>query len=355
MELSNKNPTVEIVGKYIDANTKTQHHCLVHDVYWNTTPSRALQGVGCELCRKQKFKKIRTRSNSQYIDLISKANIQVLPLEPYIDAKTPILHKCTIHNYEWMASPDNILHNHGCPKCGNEKIGTKNSISHDEYVKRLKELNPNIKVMEAYKGMSIPIWHKCLIDDYKWYATPVNCILYHSCPKCNKRNVKRNKDMYISDLSIVNSDVELIGEYIDVSTYALHKCKVCGHEWDVVPTSLLCGTGCPVCRESHGERQIRLWLEKHDIAYERQKKFEDCKNIRPLHFDFYLPKENILIEYDGEQHFRSVDLFGGEDGLKKRLQYDSIKNNYCKNNNIPLLRIPYNKDVATELNNFLFA
>lgn len=53
-ELAEKNPTVEVVGKYIDALTKIEHHCLTHDVYWETTPSRALQGVGCKMCHSEK-------------------------------------------------------------------------------------------------------------------------------------------------------------------------------------------------------------------------------------------------------------------------------------------------------------
>ena len=60
-----------------------------------------------------------------------------------------------------------------------------------------------------------------------------------------------------------------------------------------------------------------------------------------LRFDFFLPKYNILIEYDGEQHFTNSSYYGGENEFNKRIEYDNIKNTYCKNNDIFLLRIPY--------------
>ena len=65
-----------------------------------------------------------------------------------------------------------------------------------------------------------------------------------------------------------------------------------------------------------------------------------------------LPETNTLIEYDGRQHFESVDIWGGEDALLKRKINDEIKNNYCIKNRIPLLRISYLEDVNTKLNEY---
>jgi very-short-patch-repair endonuclease len=82
-------------------------------------------------------------------------------------------------------------------------------------------------------------------------------------------------------------------------------------------------------------------------------KFNDCRNILPLPFDFYLKNLNLLIEYDGRQHFEAVDLFGGEEGLKKRKINDNIKNEYCKKNRISLLRISYLDDIKERLDSYL--
>ena len=60
-----------------------------------------------------------------------------------------------------------------------------------------------------------------------------------------------------------------------------------------------------------------------------------------LPFDFYLPQYNLIIEYDGEQHFKPISVFGGEDAFWTTVTHDAIKNQYCEDNDIDLLRIPY--------------
>lgn len=102
--------------------------------------------------------------------------------------------------------------------------------------------------------------------------------------------------------------------------------------------------GCPVCMASKGEKLVEECLrDTFKIDYIKQKSFDDCKHIKKLRFDFYLPEHNTCIEYDGEQHFRPVEVFGGEEGHLKTKKRDEIKNKYCKDNNIGLIRIPYNQ------------
>lgn len=60
-----------------------------------------------------------------------------------------------------------------------------------------------------------------------------------------------------------------------------------------------------------------------------------------LPFDIYLPDENVIIEFDGMKSFISIDYFGGEEGFKEINLHNNLKNSFCKNNNIPILRIPY--------------
>lgn len=73
-----------------------------------------------------------------------------------------------------------------------------------------------------------------------------------------------------------------------------------------------------------------------------------------IRFDFYLIDYNVLIEYDGRQHFKSIEHWGGEEEFKKRKINDSIKEEYCKNNRIPLLRISYHDNVLEKLSEFFF-
>lgn len=120
------------------------------------------------------------------------------------------------------------------------------------------------------------------------------------------------------------------------------KCKICNYIWESKPNNIINNDKiCPGCRESKGEKKIRKFLECNNIVYIKEKRFKKCKYIRTLPFDFYLPHYNLCIEYDGALHFEEVDYFGGLEGLEKRKEKDKIKNNFCKKNDINLLRIPY--------------
>ena len=133
----------------------------------------------------------------------------------------------------------------------------------------------------------------------------------------------------------------------------LWKCKCdCGNETFVTLSDLRTSNtiSCGCSKISHGEYYIMSILKENNITFIQQYKFNDCKNKLPLPFDFYLPDYNICIEYDGEQHFKPVDYFGGEDDFVKRKINDKIKTQYCFKNNIYLIRIPYTLS-KKEINN----
>jgi very-short-patch-repair endonuclease len=98
--------------------------------------------------------------------------------------------------------------------------------------------------------------------------------------------------------------------------------------------------GCETNRKSFGERKIKEFLDQKSIFYIRENKFKNCKNIKELPFDFYLPDYNICIEYDGEL---SSKIFGGDETLNRIKKNDKIKDNWCSENNIKLIRISYKK------------
>ena len=97
------------------------------------------------------------------------------------------------------------------------------------------------------------------------------------------------------------------------------------------------------CTYSIGENKIKNILEKLQINFVRQKSFENFlnpKTKRHYRFDFYLPDYNCCIEYDGIQHYQAFG-WNTQENLKETKRRDKLKNNYCKNNNIYLIRIPY--------------
>ena len=107
------------------------------------------------------------------------------------------------------------------------------------------------------------------------------------------------------------------------------------------------------------ENYIMEILKSAKIKFLKEKTFKDLKNGL-YRFDFYLPDYNLFIEYDGIQHFEPVRFHGdntekNERAFKKIQEYDNIKNNYCKENKINLLRIPYweTKNIEKIINNCL--
>ena len=102
-------------------------------------------------------------------------------------------------------------------------------------------------------------------------------------------------------------------------------------------------SGCSVCSESKGEREIRKYLDNFKINYEKEYKFKDCRNILPLRFDFYLPKYRTAIEFDGIQHYEPMEFFGGLEAYERLKKNDKIKSDYCEENYIDLIRIRYDQ------------
>ena len=120
-------------------------------------------------------------------------------------------------------------------------------------------------------------------------------------------------------------------------------CKNCGSEFHILPANhIYNGVGCVGCygNVSKGEKKINDFLKEKKIAFKREYSFNDLKGHR---FDFYISDRKILIEYDGEQHFRPVDFFGGGSAFEMRKRKDQIKNKYASDKGIRLLRIPYNE------------
>lgn len=130
------------------------------------------------------------------------------------------------------------------------------------------------------------------------------------------------------------------------------KCD-CGNECNVLSHNLLDGhtTSCG-CFRSQGEKLIRELLDKANIPYQYEYSFSDCRfpdTNYYARFDFYV-NNLYLIEYDGEQHYYSTSGWNTEESVQNLQKRDAFKNQWCKNNNIPLIRIPYThlKDLCIE-------
>ena len=292
----------------------------------------------------------RKKTNKEFIEELKEKNPNIIPLEEYIDAHTKIKCKCLTHNYIWKALPYVLLQGTGCSKCGKDKV-TK---SHEQFVLELKNIYPNILILDTYINSYTKIKCKCLIHNYEWKAIPNNLLQGYGCVFCSGK--AKTFDEFLDELKEINANIEIIGNYVNTSTKVKCRCKIDGCEWSATPNNLLSGHGCPKCNFSKGEKAISNYLTRHKISFYEQFRFNDCKNSLPLPFDFYLPDYNICIEYDGELHYMAVDYFGGEEALQNTRKRDKIKDNYCKTNNIKLLRISYQSfnDIEKILSEELF-
>lgn len=165
----------------------------------------------------------------------------------------------------------------------------------------------------------------------------------YRCPYC-AGNIKYNYE-YIKKY-IESFGYELISkEYIGVFDKLIVKCPK-GHIYEVNFNNFKNGYRCPICNQSSGEQEISRILGMFKVNFKCEYKFKDCKDKNMLPFDFYLSQYNCCIEFDGKQHFEVVNFNNDEysvalNNFEIIKKHDNIKTQYCKDNNIKLIRIPY--------------
>lgn len=164
----------------------------------------------------------------------------------------------------------------------------------------------------------------------------------HLCSEC-QNNKRKNTDIFKNQLEKITNDYEVVGEYINAITPIKIRHKTCGSIYDVTPNRFLNGNRCPYCNSSNGEKIVSEVLDLFGIYYIRQFRFKDCIDIRSLPFDFYLPNNNICIEFQGEQHYYPIEKFGGEEGFEILKKHDKIKKEYCQKNGILLIEIDFHQ------------
>lgn len=192
---------------------------------------------------------------------------------------------------------------------------------------------------------------RCVECGGEWKSTVYNRTLGNGCPHC------ANYFRYSEPLN--NTHPELVEEWSSKNELSPDKvtagsekriiweCSTCSKTWKAMVshrTSL--GNGCPSCNESKGEKLVAKILDDLNVSYSREQTFPNLKGSggRSLRYDFAILHEGepiALIEYDGIQHFRAVEHFGGEARLKRQQRHDRLKDVYAQSNSIPLLRINY--------------
>jgi len=269
----------------------------------------------------------------------------------YVNKKSKVIITCKIHGDFEQVAYCHYYFKQGCPKCKkNKKLTTKEFIEKSQIIHNYRYDYPKTKYVNSYTKVEV----FCKIHG-DFQVRPADHIHKKcGCSLCNLGYKKNNK---ITNEEFINKS-QIIHDY----RYDYSKTKYTNSRSKVIITCLshgdfeqkaeshTRGRGCPNCKKSKGEIAVEKILKNQNISYEKQKVFKDCKNILTLPFDFYLPKYNVCIEFDGIQHFEPVKRFGGINSFEKCVKLDQIKNKYCEDNNIKLFRISYKDNINEKMN-----
>ena len=275
-QLKIKNPDVELIGDYIDDHTKVLHRCNKHNVLWDMSPNKALQGRGCKDCGRERYRNKRTKSEEQYIQELSITNPTIKLCGKYINNRTSIEHYCEIHDFIFSINPTDALRGNGCKYCKGDKIRNAFLKPKAKYIAELNIKNPNLRLLGDYLGCEIPTSHICERHNVIWDISPSNALQGKGCYRCGSEKISsrflKPVDDYIEELLVKNPDIKLTGEYVNRKTLAEHYCNKHNNYFDISPECALRGYGCPMC----ASEKLRAYHLKSENQY-----IAELKEINP--------------------------------------------------------------------------
>lgn len=277
------------------------------------------------MARRLTYEEVKSYIESKGCKLLSKK---------YVNGKTKLEIVCKCGK-PFKRTMKNFKYNHVCLRCGS------NALLYEDVKQHIESKGCKL-ISNEYINNETPLEIQCpCLNTYFVMYRDFKSKKRYKCPTCNKRQTQSYEDVRAF---IESKGCQLISkEYINNST----------------PLDIMCKCGCPFKRkynnfkdskqyycnkcttQSKGEEKIIQILSENKVRYIYQHKFDNCKFKKVLTFDFFLPEYNILIEYDGRQHYEISEFFGGLDEFIRVKIRDTVKDMYCKENNIKLIRIPY--------------
>lgn len=358
----------ELLGEYTKTHDKTTFKHLKCNREFEMTPHNFLAGQRCPHCRYQSVKRGGKKTFDQVakeIAQLSKGEYKVLP--PYVNSKTKMefIHLTCGNHFKMKFNA--FQQGQRCPICASKHRSKLRTMTNAEFVKRVESTWGNdYTLLSEYVNSDTPIKVKHNKCGNIYMTRPADFIRGHGCLKCsyierspkigvNRRtplsDVKKSINDILGDQYVVltkDSDYKGNRQHISI------KHLTCGHVYKARYSDIQCGhTGCPYCNSSKGELIITKILNTLNINYEAQKTFGDLKDKSYLSYDFYIPDQNTLIEYQGLQHYQPVEYFGGENQFRLQQQHDKLKLEYAKINNYNLITVPYTEDTFSKIKKYL--
>lgn len=275
----------------------------------------------------------------------------------YTTKKAKLTIICPIHG-SFEQSPDGHLRGQGCPKCKSDKTSIRCKKSYDQFIEDSRKVHGNKYdyskfnyVNSSTKGIII-----CPIHG-EFEQLPLNHLSGKECPKCGidkaSEKIKLSLNKVIERAKQIHPEYDYSKSiYNGIDEEFNFICPKHG-EVKIKARSLLYNNcGCPKCHQSIGEIKVKNYLESNNISYVEQYKIRTDENIRIsgyAYVDFYLPDKNMIIEYNGIQHYKPIERFGGELIFDSQQKRDNYIRWYCYLNNIYLLELSYLDDNLEEI------
>jgi hypothetical protein len=267
-------------------------------------------------------------------------------LVSYCDGDPNVKITCPTHGVFEQRPSNHVNKQSGCPTCSGLK-----KLSTETFIVKAKKIHGdrfNYDLVD-YKNSRTKIKITCPTHGV-FEQVPASHLQNIGCLVCSGKH-HRTTDEFVLESKLVHGhkfDYTLV-EYVSTGLKVDIICG--GHgKFKQTPHNHLQGQGCPVCQSSKGELSVSKFLDDNNIYYKREYSFPNCTHKRLLRFDFYLPDKNICIEYDGIWHEIPHPKDYDGNGFKGTKIRDKIKDKYCVDNSIRLIRINYDENITDHLN-----
>ncbi|ATG86314.1 group I intron protein [Lactobacillus phage LpeD] len=236
-------------------------------------------------------------------------------------------------------------------------------LTNEEFIRKFNKNNEdhnNYKILDKYKNSRTPIRVKHINCGNIYYAIPRELMRgKNRCSKCyqkamssklrkDKSNVIRLvKKVLGADYSIIACDFLKVGTKF--SYYLTIKHLVCGKVYKIRQDHITSDhrkCSCTRRTKSVGEELLVRYFKNNSINFVHPMLFDDLIDKQKLHYDFYLPNLNVLVEYQGMQHYyknHQITRKGhnAHNVWSTQIKHDNMKRQYAHNNGYILIEVPY--------------
>ena len=336
--------------EYVNNHTKICIICPVHGEFWMTPQNHLNNPIGCHQCgkysRKDGKEKFIQKAESIHGDKFNYSKVE------YVNSKTKVLITCKVCGHSFLQMPYSHLAGFGCPYCAGLAKHTTES-----FIQKAKQIHGDKYDYSKvdYVNNKTKVLITCKVCGAEFWQAPDNHLKGCGCPECRYIEQRLTTEQFIEKAKQVHGDKYDYSK-VDYKNCSTKVCIICpkhGEFWQI-PSIHLSGKGCPECNTSKGEERIKKFLDENEVNYIHDKQsLEFLRQMRP---DFYLPDYNLVVEYDGKQHFEANEMFGGEEGFEERQKMDELKDQLCEEHGIKVVRISYSEynNIESILNNALF-